>query len=750
MEHTIIKTWKEFEELKGYLNVYNSPYLVVDTETDSVIEKKAKLYGIALCMDDHEAFYIPIRDKYTKVMWSDEQESVIAAFVLDLCSKKKVIGHNIIYDALVLESNWHFDITPFIYSDTILQKHILDEERPFGLKEVASQYLGSWATKAQDALYDNIVLNGGSTTKDNLQMFKADTDVLGEYSCWDVLLTMKLFNIFEPRIIKEDLYNLFYIDEIMPLYKEVTIPMKQKGFPIDVEYFTTLNEEISIVINDLEKQVRNKIEPLVSVYVKQKLDDNYPVKRKGLFPKYYANAIGCLLPIDKNGKVTLSQKEIDKHITKDIPEHKEFMQWLKGEENNLQAKAIVTAQMAWWKQNNPEDDNVFNLKSNNDLKYLFFSLLRETPLSETDSGQPQVDDDFLESLKHKHEFVSLLVDYKKLMKLKSTYIEGVLDRHIDGVIYSDLLQFGTTSGRYASRNPNLQNLPATKEDDSGLSPIVIKYVNTIRQGFIAPKGYKLIDADQSALEPRCFASVSGDENLQKIFLNNEDMYSSIAIRSFKVQGCSPFKKDDNYLGKLKPDLRKQIKTYALAVAYGAGAGRIANLLNIEKHEAEKLINDYLEAYPKLKEYIDNCHWNVKSKGFIKTRFGRIRHLPRVKSLYDEHGIKLLQWKYVNQRNLDAQKYEFKNGLNNSTNFPIQGLAAHIMNRSAININREFKKNNVDGYVALQVHDQLICIVNQNHLDVASSIVQHQMENSVKIEIPLIAEPKIASNLKDSH
>lgn len=747
MEHFIINNFEEFKQLQEYVAVGNYELVAFDTETDGVIEKTAKLYGLGLCFEEHEAFYIPIRNKDTTNYWTEQQEEIIKRWVYSTISSAKAIGHNAIYDILILLYNWNINLTDYLYSDTILQKHTLDEEAPHGLKETAVKYLGEWANQSQLELYENIKLNGGKTTKDNMQMFKADTNVLGKYCAFDTILTMKLFNLFEPRLKKEGLYNLFYVEEIMPLYKEVTIPMKIKGFPIDLEYFNNLNFNITKEIQTLEEKIQKDIEDLVKEHTLQILNEKYPAKRSGTFPKYVAQLISFVLP-EKNGKITLAKKEIDQLEGYSI-EHKNFLAWLRDEEE-LEPSLSYRAQSHWHKIDNDDTNYLFNLKSNNHLKWLFFDKLEEKSLSDTKGGEPQVDEDFLESIKTKHQWVQTFIDYKKLIKLKTTYIEGILEKQVGGVIYTSMLQFGTTSGRYASRSPNLQNLPSTKEDDSGLTELVIYYVNSIRKGFIAPEGYVLVDADQSALEPRCFASVSGDENLKKIFFNNEDMYSSIAIRSFKESSYSPFKSDPNYLGKHKPELRKIVKTYALAVAYGAGANRIADVLNIKKEEAQKLIDEYLAAYPSLNDYIKSCHKSANELGYVSTKFGRMRHLPRVKYLYSKHRENILNWQYVRKHNLSQEKYEYKNGLNNSTNMPIQGLAAHIMNRSAINISREFRKHNIDGYIALQVHDQIIAIVKKEQAQLSSKLVQTAMETSVVIDVPLIAEPKIANNMKESH
>ena len=158
----IINTPELFERLVSYQEQVDSPYLVLDVESDSVSEKTAKLWGIGFCWNDKRAFYVPWRDKDGNAIWDDRTSDSIISWLRSISSQYKIIGHNIIYDVLIIENNLGIDLTPHIYSDTILQKHTLDEEMPFGLKEVAVNILGEWANKAQENLYENIEKNGGT------------------------------------------------------------------------------------------------------------------------------------------------------------------------------------------------------------------------------------------------------------------------------------------------------------------------------------------------------------------------------------------------------------------------------------------------------------------------------------------------------------------------------------------------------------------------------------------------------------
>ena len=710
-----------------------------DIETNSVEEIKAQVWGIGLAFEDHEAFYLPLRDKAGLPMLP-EKETV--EFVTHLLQNKKVIAHNGIYDTLVWYHRYGIRLYNSLYADTILMKHTLDEEPPFGLKEVAVRDLGPWADKAQMAMIDSVKKNGGTVTKTNFEMYKCDTQILGEYCCWDVVLTRKLFDKYQNQLEVENLSKLFYEDEVMPLYREVTITMKERVIPIDTTYFTNLKTQITNDIDKLHKEVMVDIDALVADFEYEYLEKNFPVKRTGNFPKAYASYFGLELP-------SIAKKIIDNLVIE--PEQVEllnFKHWMQGSEDLLGPIGSVQYKMFFDK--NPESTSVFNLSSKHHLKWLFFERLQESPLSTTEKGEPQIDDDFLDSIAHKYSFVKSLQDLNKLEKIKGTYIEGLLERAHDGIIYTSFLQFGTTSGRFASRNPNLQNQPRPKEDDSGLSPIVLHYNNAIRAGFVAPEGYAFVDSDYSALEPRCFAHMSGDKNLQQIFHTGTDMYSAIAIRVFGLDNCSAFKKDPNFVGKLYPEKRQIIKALALAVTYGAESYRIADLLKIDPKDAQKLIDDYLAAYPKLRSYIEQCHRETNLYGKVSTIFGRVRHLKEAKMLYDSYGHSLSDSNWARKRGLKDQRRLYKNKLNNSTNFKIQALAGHIINRAMCQINRELNKAGIDGWVCLMVHDQVVVTAAKSQAEQAVAIVQRCMENVVKLDVPLVAEPKIAYNLRDSH
>ena len=744
MDVFFVDSWKGFVDLKEFVEKGDFEYVSLDLETDSGSEKKAKIFGIGLAYSDSMAFYIPIRKNTpTKdVLWTTDELHQIYRWVASTVRAHKLIGWNLIYDVLVFENNSGFNIADAIFCDGILLKHTLDEEVPHALKETAVRQLGDWADKKQEELYENIKKNGGKTTQDNVEMWLADTDVLGTYCGWDTLLAYRLVVLLLPRLKEEGLEKLFFEEEIMPLYKEVTIDMKRQGFKIDIAYFEGLFKDIHADITRIEDEIQALIKVDVSELVNTTLNEKFPIKRTGNFPKYLAQYNNIKLP-ERNGKVSLA---------KGLLEQTELPSWYKDwilHEYELPPGMGRAAQLFWFSLVNNGSTNVFNLSSNDHLGWLFFEKWEHEPIERTEGGKPKCDEAFLDSVVKDHPVVQLLIDYKKLNKLASTYIEGILKRQINGTIYTSMLQFGTTSGRYSSRDPNLQNLPRLKEDDSELSAIVLKYTNAIKRGFVAPEGFKLLNADYSSLEPVCFAHVSNEERLRNVFRHGYDLYSTIAIDVFHLHEYSADKKAANYLGKKAKEKRQLAKVFCLAVVYGAEAGRIAKLMGISWQEANEIIQMYLDAYPNLRKYMDDCDVLATTKGIARTQFGRIRHIPVAKELHSRWGMKLLDRRFAKQMDLGDVRYRLKNALNNSKNFPIQGLAAHVVNRAMLAIARAFKAAGIVGQIIMQVHDEITCLVKDEFIELAKKILQECMEQTVKLSVPLRAEPIVAMNWADA-
>lgn len=731
MKHIILDTRESVKDFLAFLDE-QSGFVAFDLETDSVSEVQANIYGVGLSLHSEEGYYIPIRNKNGEMFFGDKLTESLLRLLSNKLSGRKLIGHNIIYDVLVWKHSTGVDLTNNVHADTILMKHTVDEEPPFGLKEIAVLEFGEGADLAQQELYENIKLNGGSTTKTNMQMFKADTDVLGRYCCWDVMLTYKLFDLYSSRIENEGLLKFFYEDEVMPLYREVTIPMKMYGMQVDTDLLKQMSVSANTDIKLIEDELLTEIAPLVEEFEINLLNEEVPVKRTGNFPKAYARAIG--LELTSVAKKTILALPSDSELLLN------FKQWMLDEVSEL-ILPVKDVQLQLF-QTKFDRRSVFNISSKAHLKWLFFEKLGLDHLNETEKGQPQVDDEFLESIATEYPWVNKIRDLNTIHKMQGTYIDGILERSVDSKIYTSFLQFGTTSGRFASRNPNLQNAPSPQKTGS----VVDKYVNCVRDSIIAPPGYKLIGSDFSSLEPHIAAYVSGDPDLIDIFVTGKDFYSAIAIKQFKLKGMSAFKDDANYLGNINKDLRNKTKTYSLAAFYGASGFRIAEVLKCEVKEATELLNGYLQAFPGIKKFIDKAHYDACNQGYVKTIFGRVRHLGRAKELLKIHGHELLDSKWARVRGLSEERSEFKNLLNNAVNFQIQGTAGHVMNRAMLLTARTFKEQGVDARIGMTIHDEQIIVVREDQVEIAAEIIKWAMENAVNLDpIKLKATPIIGNS-----
>jgi DNA polymerase-1 len=424
---------------------------------------------------------------------------------------------------------------------------------------------------------------------------------------------------------------------------------------------------------------------------------------------------------------------------------------LRGDQAVLDKEVVTKLSLKLWKQDN--DGQFFNIQSKDQLGEIAFGVLGIKPLSTTKTGKPQFDDDTVQSIAGKYEWAKNLRIYNRLLKIKSTYMDRFLDNQEDGRYYFYYKQHGTVSGRYGS---DAQQLPRPKEEGDD-EPIVIEYNNLIRAFFIPDEHNIFVDCDYESLEPHTFAHVSGDEGLKDIFRNNWDFYSTIAIKTEGLTQYSPDKKAPNFLRKLEPKLRNKAKAYALGIPYGMGAYALGMNLGIATKEAKKLVDGYLNGFPELKTWMERSKKQAKEKGYVSTQVGRIRHLPKVKSIYDKIGDDLLDWnikkEMERQYGVDQIKNlsrDYINGLNNSCNVQIQGLAASIVNRAALAINRKFIELGIRGWVCAQIHDQLVIEVEQARSEEAARIVQDLMENTTKLSIDLKAPPALAHNLRDGH
>ena len=741
--------------------------IAFDTETNSLNPRKGKIIGFSVSGEEGKGYYMPtmiFKDEELQDAYIDGKLCHdLAKKTISLLIGKKLIMHNASFDVKFVKCFYDVDLLSSLYVDTMLLVHTVKEEgagfmggSAFGLKDIAKMIqkeigldIDKAANEEQVALKESIKKNGGQITRENYEIWKADLELLSEYASADTDLTLRVYNHFIKTLYAEGLEDFFFKDEVMPLYKEVTIPMEQVGVKLDLELIKSSRESIGQKLKEYEELVTKELlkSPDVRAWIVMKAMDAYPANNKGTFAQELIKEYNYELEQSaRTGKYSITKSSLIR-----LPEGSAKHFLLHGDPSVLDKDVVMKIAMKLWREDN--DGAYFNIQSKDQLGEIAFGVLGIKSLSNTKTGKPQFDDDTVQSIAGKYAWARNLRIYNRLLKIKSTYMDRFLDAQEEGRYYFYYKQHGTVSGRYGS---DAQQLPRPKEEGDD-EPIVIEYNNLIRAFFIHDGGNIFIDCDYESLEPHTFAHVSGDEGLKDIFRNNWDFYSTIAIKTEGLTQYSPDKKAPNFLRKMEPKLRNKAKAYSLGIPYGMGAYALGMTLGIPTKEAKKLVEGYLSAYPQLKEWMERSKKQAKTVGFVKTQVGRVRHLPKVKAIYDKIGDDLLDWnikkEMERQYGVDQIKSlsrDYINGLNNSCNVQIQGLAASIVNRAALAINRKFQELGIRGWVCAQIHDQLVIEVDNARSEEAARIVQDLMENTTKLSIALKAPPALAHNLRDGH
>ncbi len=343
----------------------------------------------------------------------------------------------------------------------------------------------------------------------------------------------------------------------------------------------------------------------------------------------------------------------------------------------------------------------FNINSPKQLGGILFDKLKLPAPKRTQRGYA-TDADTLEKLRDEHPIIDKVLEYKQLVKLKSTYIDG-LDAVINpntGRIHSNFNQTITATGRLSSADPNLQNIPVRMEAGK-----------KIREMFIPENGFLYIDADYSQIELRVLAHMAQDTVMLEAFNNDEDIHTATAMQIFHVE-----KKD------VTPKLRSRAKAVNFGIVYGQGNYSLGQDLRISRKEAEEYINSYFEHFKGIKEFQDNSVKNAKLKGYAETIFHRRRNLPEIKS-----------------SNFNIRSF----GERIAMNMPIQGSAADIIKIAMIMVNNRLK--DMKSRLILQVHDELIVEAPYDEVEDAKKIVVECMENAVKLSVLLKVDANVGKS-----
>ncbi|MHB8579563.1 MAG: DNA polymerase I [Ignavibacteriaceae bacterium] len=351
----------------------------------------------------------------------------------------------------------------------------------------------------------------------------------------------------------------------------------------------------------------------------------------------------------------------------------------------------------------------FNINSPQQMQKIIFDKLGLQKGKKTKTGF-STDARSLDILRGEHEIIDIILDYRQVSKLKSTYTDslpGLINKHT-GRIHTSFNQTVAATGRLSSNEPNLQNIPVRTEMGK-----------EIRKAFIPrDKDYVILSADYSQIELRIMASICGDEGLTKAFKNGEDIHRSTAALVFMV------KPQD-----VTADMRRKAKEVNFGILYGIGPFGLKTRLGVTQAHAKEIIETYFNTFKRVKNFMDDSVIKAREKGFAETLLGRRRFL-----------------KNINSHNRVVRQFEERVAIN----MPIQGTAADMIKIAMINIYNELKKRKAKTKMVLQVHDELLFDAHKDEVDELSLIIKEMMENAMPMNVPILVETGVGDNWLDAH
>jgi DNA polymerase I len=380
---------------------------------------------------------------------------------------------------------------------------------------------------------------------------------------------------------------------------------------------------------------------------------------------------------------------------------------LRAQSGEISRKILALQQQAQQVAGQP-----FNLDSPKQLQQILYEKLQIPALRKTPTGQPSTAEDVLEELAESHPLPRLILDYRGLAKLRSTYTEK-LPEQIDartGRVHTSYHQAVAQTGRLSSTDPNLQNIPIRTPEG-----------RRIRQAFVAPPGWRLLAADYSQIELRIMAHLSGDEGLLRAFAEDRDVHQATAAEVFGVP-----------LAEVSGDQRRSAKAINFGLIYGMSAFGLARQLGIDRGAAQRYVELYFARYPGVKRYMDETRESARSRGFVETVFGRRLYLPEIRS-----------------KNRQMQQYAERSAIN----APMQGTAADIIKLAMIAADRWCEHEAADrARLIMQVHDELVFEVREDAVDsVAAAVRGHMADAGVdRLRVPLKIEIGTGANWDEAH
>jgi DNA polymerase I len=352
---------------------------------------------------------------------------------------------------------------------------------------------------------------------------------------------------------------------------------------------------------------------------------------------------------------------------------------------------------------------IFNINSPKQLQEVLFEKLQLPIIKKTPTGQAATSEEVLQELAHEYPLPKLILEYRSLSKLKSTYTDKLpkLVNQATGRVHTSYHQVGAATGRFSSSDPNLQNIPIRTEEG-----------RKIRQAFIAPKGYQLLAADYSQIELRIMAHFSEDEGLCQAFSKGLDIHIATAAEVFGVP-----------LDKVSDLQRRSAKAINFGLIYGMSAFGLAKQLDIDRNSAQAYIDRYFHRYPGVKAFMEKTRQQAYDQGYVETLLGRKLYLPEIKS----------------------SNRMLKNAAERAAiNAPMQGTAADIIKRAMIDVYHALKKAQLEARIIMQVHDELVFEVADKDISQAKILIPQIMQNALRLHVPLVVDVGIGPNWDEAH
>jgi DNA polymerase-1 len=351
----------------------------------------------------------------------------------------------------------------------------------------------------------------------------------------------------------------------------------------------------------------------------------------------------------------------------------------------------------------------FNLGSPKQIQMVLYDKLNLPVLKKTPKGQPSTDESVLAELAELYDLPRLILDYRSVSKLRSTYTEK-LPQQINprtGRVHTSYHQAVAATGRLSSSDPNLQNIPVRTAEG-----------RRIRQAFIAPQGRKILATDYSQIELRIMAHFSGDPNLRLAFAENADVHRHTAAEVFGVA-----------LDAVSADQRRSAKAINFGLIYGMSAFGLAKQLGVDRTLAQRYIDTYFERYPGVKTFMEQSRETAREKGYVETLMGRRLYVPDIRS-----------------RNAQSRQYAERTAIN----APMQGTAADIIKAAMIAVDDWIESSKVPVSMIMQVHDELVFEVSEDFIDVARHTIRSLMAGAAELSVPLLVDVGVGDNWDEAH